>query len=49
MSKVINITELGKISSYYKRKKKKIVRRENIDLNTIDEVMRLIMERGIMR
>ena len=31
------------------RKKKKIVRRENIDLNTIDEVMRLIMERGILR
>ena len=30
-------------------KKKKIVRRENIDLNTVDEVMRLIMERGILR
>jgi len=26
-----------------------IIRRENIDLSTIDEVMRLIMERGILR
>ena len=26
-----------------------IIRHENIDLNTIDEVMRLIMEKGIMR
>ena len=30
-------------------KKRRIVRRENIDLNTVDEVMRLIMERGILR
>jgi hypothetical protein len=30
-------------------KKKKIVRRENIDLHTVDEVMRLIMERGILK
>ena len=27
----------------------KIVKRENLDLSTVDEVMRLIMERGISR
>ena len=26
-----------------------IIRRENVDLSTIDDVMRLIMEKGIMR
>ncbi len=31
------------------KKRKKIAKRENIDLNTVDEVMRLIMERGILR
>ena len=31
------------------RKRKKTAKRENIDLNTVDEVMRLIMERGILR
>lgn len=30
-------------------RKKRIVTRENIDLHTLDEVMRLIMERGILR
>ena len=30
-------------------KKRRIVRRENIDLHTVDEVMRLIMERGILK
>jgi hypothetical protein len=30
-------------------KKKKVVRRENIDTDTVDEVMRLIMERGILQ
>jgi len=30
-------------------KKKKMVRRENINIDTVDEVMRLIMERGILQ
>jgi|TARA_R110000851_G_scaffold24382_18_gene70414 cytidyltransferase-like protein len=30
-------------------KKKKVMRRENINIDTVDEVMRLIMERGILQ
>jgi cytidyltransferase-like protein len=42
----------GAVSGAGGRKKKKnpsIIRQENIDLSTVDEVMRLIIERGIMQ
>jgi len=38
----------GPVTKPTKRTKKK-TKKENVDLRTVDEVMRLIMERGIMR
>ena len=31
------------------KKRSRLIRRDNVDLSTIDEVIRLIMERGIMQ
>jgi len=39
----------GAVAGGVGKVKRRRIKRENMDLSTVDEVMRLIMERGIMR